>query len=54
MLLEMRGLAGGHWQSIETTIGFYVDLDADELAEDLYRTEEARESMQGRQEKLRA
>jgi len=27
-------------ESIETTMGYYVDLDADELAEDLYRAQE--------------
>lgn len=27
-------------ESIETTMGYYVDLDADELAEDLYRAHE--------------
>ena len=30
-------------ESIETTMGYYVDLDADELAEDLYRAHEKRE-----------
>ena len=37
-----RGHAGGtaklmRHESIETTMGYYVDLDANELAEDLYR-----------------
>ena len=27
-------------ESIETTMSYYVDLDADELAEDLYRAHE--------------
>jgi integrase len=30
-------------ESIETTMGYYVDLDADELAEDLYRADEKRQ-----------
>ena len=29
-------------ESIDTTMGYYVDLDADELAEDLYRADETR------------
>jgi len=33
-------------ESIETTMGYYVDLDADELAEDLYRADETREKCQ--------
>ena len=37
-------------KSIETTMGYYVALDADELAEDLYRAEEARET--GREGKV--
>ena len=31
-------------ESIETTMGYYVDLDADELAEDLYRADEKGEN----------
>ena len=30
-------------ESIETRMGYYVDLDADELAEDLYRADQKRE-----------
>jgi hypothetical protein len=33
-------------ESIETTMGYYVDLDADDLAEDLYRTHEAEQNGQ--------
>jgi hypothetical protein len=31
-------------ESIDTAMGFYVDLDADELAEDLYRAHEKGQS----------
>jgi hypothetical protein len=33
-------------ESIETSMGYYVDLDADELAEDLYRAHEKGQSGQ--------
>ena len=35
-------------ESIETTMGYYVDLDADELAEDLYRAHEKADAGRGR------